>query len=244
MKTRVPADGFLQVAGTRDGDAGLRSQRRAGDGVSDARAGRFFEFEALRHGARGRRSSWSMDICSCSAWTRWTRRAGTTADVGPRLADRAAHAVRGVSVARGGAADGSAANDAAELVALGCSFGGYHAVNLALRHPEAFRCFLSMSGIYRHDALSARNYYDQDCYFHAPTHYISNMHDGCISWTACAGATRMCWRQAAHDICLGANEHMSAVLAARASGIPSWIFGVTGRCTTGRWWQQMMRTYM
>src|ERR1035441_175196 len=34
------------------------------------------------------------------------------------------------------------------LVALGCSFGGYHAVNIALRHPDTFTGMLSMSGAF------------------------------------------------------------------------------------------------
>lgn len=34
------------------------------------------------------------------------------------------------------------------LVAAGCSFGGYHAANLALRHPDTFTGFLSMGGIF------------------------------------------------------------------------------------------------
>jgi esterase/lipase superfamily enzyme len=34
------------------------------------------------------------------------------------------------------------------LVALGASFGGYHAVNIAMRHPDRFTGFLSMSGAF------------------------------------------------------------------------------------------------
>jgi esterase/lipase superfamily enzyme len=49
------------------------------------------------------------------------------------------------------------------LTALGCSFGGYHAVNIALRHPDVFTGVLSMSGAF--DLSSFLNgYYDQDCY--------------------------------------------------------------------------------
>jgi esterase/lipase superfamily enzyme len=53
-------------------------------------------------------------------------------------------------------------------VALGCSFGGYHAANIALRHPAFLRgCFRSPAlSIYR-GFLSG--YYDQDCYFNLPS---------------------------------------------------------------------------
>jgi len=62
------------------------------------------------------------------------------------------------------------------LVSLGCSFGGYHAVNIALRHPDVFSGFLSMSGAFE-IANFLGGYYDQDCYFNLPTHYLPNMSD-------------------------------------------------------------------
>jgi esterase/lipase superfamily enzyme len=62
------------------------------------------------------------------------------------------------------------------LVALGCSFGGYHAVNIALRHPDIFSGFLSMSGAFDlSNFLGA--YYDQDVYFNMPMHYLPNLAD-------------------------------------------------------------------
>ncbi len=39
-------------------------------------------------------------------------------------------------------------NQDPHLVSLGCSFGGYHAVNVALRHPDVFTGLLSMSGAF------------------------------------------------------------------------------------------------
>ena len=41
-----------------------------------------------------------------------------------------------------------AKNSDSHLVALGCSFGGYHAANIALRHPDVFTGMLSMSGAF------------------------------------------------------------------------------------------------
>ncbi len=62
------------------------------------------------------------------------------------------------------------------LVSLGCSFGGYHAVNIALRHPDIFSGFLSMSGAF--DLTNfLQGYYDQDCYFNLPTHCLPNLSD-------------------------------------------------------------------
>ncbi len=56
------------------------------------------------------------------------------------------------------------------FVSLGCSFGGYHATNIALRHPDVFTGLLSMSGAFDMSNFLG-GYYDQDCYFNLPTHY-------------------------------------------------------------------------
>ena len=39
-------------------------------------------------------------------------------------------------------------------ILMGCSFGGYHSANIALRHPDYFTGFLSMGGGVRHDEFS------------------------------------------------------------------------------------------
>jgi esterase/lipase superfamily enzyme len=69
------------------------------------------------------------------------------------------------------------------LISHGCSFGAYHAVNIALRHPHLFNRIVAFSG--RYDLTTApegfRNlfdgYYDQDVYFNMPNHYMANMSD-------------------------------------------------------------------
>ena len=54
------------------------------------------------------------------------------------------------------------------LASVGCSFGGYHAANIALRHPDLFTGFLSMSGAFD---LKAWDFcgaiYDDDVYFNS-----------------------------------------------------------------------------
>ena len=62
-------------------------------------------------------------------------------------------------------------NQDSHLVSLGCSFGGYHAANIALRHPDIFTGLLTMSGAFDLSNFLG-GYYDQDCYFNLPTHYL------------------------------------------------------------------------
>ncbi|MGD0546243.1 MAG: alpha/beta hydrolase-fold protein [Terracidiphilus sp.] len=62
------------------------------------------------------------------------------------------------------------------LLTLGCSFGGYHAVNIALRHPDVFTGFVSLSGAFDLTGFLG-GYYDEECYFNLPTHYLPNLTD-------------------------------------------------------------------
>ncbi len=62
------------------------------------------------------------------------------------------------------------------LMALGCSFGAYHAVNLGLRHPHLFGRVIGMSGKY--DMTSFFDgYYDESIYYHTPLHWVSQLSD-------------------------------------------------------------------
>jgi esterase/lipase superfamily enzyme len=62
------------------------------------------------------------------------------------------------------------------LIVAGASFGGYHAVNFGLKHPEQVGRVLSMSGLC--DIRRFTNgYYDQNVYFNNPIDFIANEHD-------------------------------------------------------------------
>lgn len=63
------------------------------------------------------------------------------------------------------------------FIATGCSMGGYHAVNIFLRHPDAFDTVIAMSGVY--DArIFVGEYGDNFAIFeHSPVDYIWNQND-------------------------------------------------------------------
>jgi esterase/lipase superfamily enzyme len=62
------------------------------------------------------------------------------------------------------------------LIAHGCSFGAYHALNIALRHPHLFGRVLSFSGKYDMSNFFG-GYSDDTIYFHTPSHFVSNLND-------------------------------------------------------------------
>ncbi|MCU1227087.1 MAG: esterase [Edaphobacter sp.] len=131
-------------------------------------------------------------------------------------------------------------NRGANVAAIGCSFGGYHAIDIALRHPDIFNAFLSMGGAFELSSFLS-GYYDEDCYFHLPMHYLPNMHDPWYldhyrrnTYVLAAGV---------HDMCRNENERMAQIL--RDKQIP---------CRLDIWeddaghdwssWQKMIQTYL
>jgi esterase/lipase superfamily enzyme len=62
------------------------------------------------------------------------------------------------------------------LAVTGCSFGGYHAVNFALRHPDVVNYCYSMSGAFDTKQFMD-GYYDNDVYFNSPHDFVKNMGD-------------------------------------------------------------------
>lgn len=71
------------------------------------------------------------------------------------------------------------------LIAHGCSLGGYHAINIAFRHPHLFSKVVALSG--RYDLTTSvgsfvglfDGHYDQEIYFHTPSHFVPNL---CDNW--------------------------------------------------------------
>jgi len=69
------------------------------------------------------------------------------------------------------------------LVAAGCSLGGYHAVNIVLKHPTLFTKVLGMSG--RYDLTKPLpffadlfdGYFDENIYYNMPNHFVSQISD-------------------------------------------------------------------
>ena len=127
-----------------------------------------------------------------------------------------------------------------KLAAVGCSFGGYHAVNIALRHPDVFTGFLSMSG-----AFDLSNFLDgfhnQNVYFNQPTQYLQHLSDGWF-FDRYRGNTYVLavgdW-----DICRGQNERLAGLM--RWKDIPV-RFDIWGHRQEHDWplWHRMIQTYL
>ena len=131
-------------------------------------------------------------------------------------------------------------NQYSGLGSIGTSFGGYHAMNIALRHPDVFTGFLSMSGAFDlHNFLGG--YYDTDVYYNQPMDFLPNLGDPWFldryrrsSYVLATG-----W----DDQCLGQNQRLDGIL--NAKGIPHKLF-VWDSYNAHDWptWQRMIDVYL
>jgi esterase/lipase superfamily enzyme len=133
-----------------------------------------------------------------------------------------------------------ARNPASDLAVTGCSFGGYHAMNFSLRHPDLVSHCVCMGGAYDVKQF-LDGYYDEDCYFVNPHDYLPNLTD---DWYLrhYREHTKFVLATGVHDMCWNENERLAAIM--RGKGIPHWL-DVWGD-NTGHdwpWWQQMARKY-
>ena len=62
------------------------------------------------------------------------------------------------------------------LITAGASFGAYHAVTFALRHPHLVGRAIGLSGLYDVKRFAA-GYVDDDVYFNSPCDFIPGEHD-------------------------------------------------------------------
>jgi len=132
------------------------------------------------------------------------------------------------------------ANHASPL-AMGCSLGGYHAVNIALRHPDKFSGFVSLSGAFDLTCF-LDGFYDQECYYNLPTHYLPSLTD---PWylERFKGNHKFLLATGWDDQCLTQNQVLGDILSAKE--IPHQLF-IWDANDSHNWptWQEMAKQYL
>lgn len=132
-----------------------------------------------------------------------------------------------------------ARNQSPELSVTGCSFGGYHSVNFALRHPDLVTHCVSMGGAFDiHQFLDG--YYDENCYFNCPPDFLPNLTD---PWFLDRyRRMKIVLATGENDICLSENRRLSEIMTNKA--MPHWL-DVWGDGTghDWPWWRQMVAKF-
>ena len=132
------------------------------------------------------------------------------------------------------------------LVAHGCSFGAYHAVNVALRHPTVFQEVVAFSG--RYDLTRQMGdfcdlfdgYYSEDVYFHMPNHFVPNLWDECL--LSHLRKMRIVLAVGAEDPFYDSNVALSQALDEKQ--IPNRLFVWDGEAHRSRHWRSMAKLYL
>lgn len=137
-------------------------------------------------------------------------------------------------------------NDQPFVIAHGCSFGAFHAVNIALRHPERFGKVVALSGRYDLSVPVAEfrglfdEFYNEDIYFHTPNHFVPNLHDEHVLAQ---------WRRleilmviGAEDPFLGSAQTLSESLWTKQ--VPNTLYTWDGRAHEAHSWKQMVPLYL
>lgn len=123
----------------------------------------------------------------------------------------------------------------AKICVSGPSFGAYHALNFAFRHPEKVSHLFAMSGKY--DIRSFLDgYYDDNAYFNNPVDYMPDSNHPDL-WNM-----KIVLGTGEHDICRDPTERMSHIL--KSKGIEHWMDMRTGMEHDWPLWRDMLPHYM
>jgi esterase/lipase superfamily enzyme len=132
-----------------------------------------------------------------------------------------------------------ARNAAMNIAVTGCSFGGYHSVNFALKHPDLIGYCVSMSGAFDiHQFIG--DYYDDNCYYNCPPDFLPNLND---DWFLSRyREMKIVLATGENDICLAENRRLSSIMTQKS--IPHFldVWG-DGAGHDWPWWERMAQKF-
>lgn len=122
-----------------------------------------------------------------------------------------------------------------KICVTGPSFGAYHALNFAFRHPERVSHLFAMSGKY--DIKSFMDgYYDDNVYFNNPVDFVPD------SGNPEFYNMKIVLGTGEHDICKDPTLHMSEIL--RSKNIDHWLDIRLGAEHDWPLWRDMLPQYL
>jgi esterase/lipase superfamily enzyme len=125
------------------------------------------------------------------------------------------------------------------LITTGASFGAYHALNFAFRHPHLVGRTLGLSGLYDIKQIT-RGYSDDTVWANDPSRYVSHRDDH--GWVEAMRRLDIIFTSGRDDPSFGNNEYLSGALWSRSIGhaFRPW----DGWAHDWPWWRQMLRLYI
>jgi len=122
-----------------------------------------------------------------------------------------------------------------KLAVAGCSFGGYHAANIAFRYPELVG-FLFCMGAAFDIRMQTEGYFDENIYYHNPMDFVVDMsHPELWNMGIVLGAGE-------HDFCRPSNEKLASILYHK--GVHYWLDVRPGGVHDWPVWRDMFPAYL
>lgn len=126
-----------------------------------------------------------------------------------------------------------------KVAVAGCSFGAYHAANLAFRHPDMVGYLISLSGAFNIKQF-LDGYYDENCYFNNPPDYVPGQKDPWfLTNMKQMGIVLNAGQQ---DPCYGETTHLSWLL--KQKRVEHWLDIVPGFGHDWPWWREKFPFYV
>jgi len=106
---------------------------------------------------------------------------------------------------------------AGKLTVYGASMGGYHAVNVAARHPDLVDRCIAFSGLFDvHRLLDGDPFWNDLCYYHSPEAFIPNMD---AEWTAKLSRVEWVIATGEHDSLVDESRRLISIFSEK--GVPA-----------------------
>jgi len=126
-----------------------------------------------------------------------------------------------------------------KVATAGCSFGAYHAANIAFRHPDKVAYMISMGGAFDIKQF-IMGYYDDNCFYNNPADYLPGLND---SWYLDQLRNMgIVLGTGDNDMCKDENIRLSNIL--NEKGIRNWLDIVPGGAHDWPWWREMFPRYL
>ena len=132
------------------------------------------------------------------------------------------------------------------MISHGCSLGAYHAMTIALRHPQWFDKVVAFSGRYSLSEPIAEfrglfdDYYDDDIYYYSPNHFLPNLADEAL--LSHLRRLNIVMTIGADDPFMRSNAYLSETLNSKQ--IPNQLFVWNGRAHQASDWHKMVPLYL
>ncbi len=129
------------------------------------------------------------------------------------------------------------------VAVTGCSLGGYHAANFALKFPAVFNYALCMSGRYDLEAVIGPSA-SQDVYFNSPVAYAANLHGDMLGQVrANTHLALVCGQGAWEDKCLAETHRLANILAEKGISHERDLWGHDVE-HHWYWWKRQLAHYL